>query len=114
MERLESFNALAIQQKKEWGEIITDFETRNRYTVFGSDGNPLFLAAEEEGSFLLRWFLKALRPFRIRILDMQGESVLSLHRSFRFYFMLLKSLIIKGNWSEQLKGNFRFCGEYTL
>ena len=33
MERLESLNALAIQQKKEWGEIITNFETKNRYVV---------------------------------------------------------------------------------
>ena len=30
MEKLESLNAIVIQQKKEWGEIITDFETKNR------------------------------------------------------------------------------------
>ncbi len=106
MERLESFNALAIQQKKEWGEIITDFETRNRYTVFSSDGNPLFLAAEEEGSFLLRWFLKALRPFSIRILDMQGESVLSLHRPFRFYFHVAEIFDNQGKLVGTIKRKF--------
>ena len=106
MEILESLNALAIQQKKEWGEIITDFETKNRYAVFSSIGEELFLAAEEDSPFLLRWFLKALRPFRMRVLDMQGESVLSLHRPFRFYFHVVEIFDNQGTLVGIIKRQF--------
>ena len=106
MERLESLNALAIQQKKEWGEIITNFETKNRYVVMSSSGEELFLAAEEGGFFLLRWFLKALRPFRMRILDMQGESVLSLYRPFRFYFHVAEIFDNQGKLVGTVKRQF--------
>ena len=106
MEKLESLNAIVIQQKKEWGEIITDFETKNRYAVFSPDGEELFFAAEEGGSFLLRWFLKALRPFKIRILDTQGKSVLSLHRPFRFYFHIVEIFDNQGKLVGTIKKQF--------
>ena len=33
MERLASTDNLIVRQKKEWGEILTDFETKNRYVM---------------------------------------------------------------------------------
>jgi uncharacterized protein YxjI len=86
LEKLESVNTLVVQQKKEWGEIITNFETRNRYAVMDSSGKELYLAGEEGGSTLLRIFLKALRPFTIHIMSTAGKPVLKLQRPFRFYF----------------------------
>ena len=86
MERLSSISGLVVSQQKEWGEIITGFETRNRYAISDVSGNRLYLAAEETGSTLLRWFLKALRPFTIAVLSENGQVILRAIRPFRFYF----------------------------
>ncbi len=86
MERLSSISSLVVSQQKEWGEILTGFETQNKYTVSDESGRRLYLAAEEAGSTLLRWFLKALRPFTIAVLTENGQVVLRILRPFRFYF----------------------------
>ena len=86
MEKLSSIGKLIVSQQKEWTEIITDFETRNKYVVLDSSGNRLYFAAEEAGSILLRWFLKGLRPFTLVVLTEHNEVVLRVIRPFRFYF----------------------------
>jgi len=86
VERLSSISSLVVSQQKEWGEILTGFETKNRYAVSDVSGSRLYLAAEEAGSTLLRWFLKALRPFTIAVLTEDGQVVLRVMRPFRFYF----------------------------
>ena len=86
MERLSSISSLVVSQQKEWGEILTGFETKNRYVVSDISGNRLYLSAEESGSILLRWFLKALRPFTISVLTEDGQVILRVIRPFRFYF----------------------------
>ncbi len=86
MERLSSISGLVVSQQKEWGEILTGFETKNRYAISDVSGSRLYLAAEEAGSTLLRWFLKALRPFTIAVLTENGQVVLRVMRPFRFYF----------------------------
>ncbi len=85
MERLASMSGLMVRQQKEWGEILTGFEGKNRYVVSDVTGNRLYLAAES-GSILLRWFLRALRPFTIAVVGEDGQPVLSIVRPFRFYF----------------------------
>jgi len=77
--------AFVIQQRKEWGEILTGFETQNKYVICNEDGDTLFLAAEESG-FLLRNFLKSLRPFTLRIMTADQQVVVRVERPFRFYF----------------------------
>ena len=86
MERLSSISTLVVNQHKEWGEILTGFETRNKYSVSDESGRNIYFAAEEAGSTLLRWFLKALRPFNIAILSENSQVVLWVKRPFRFYF----------------------------
>jgi uncharacterized protein YxjI len=86
METLSQVAGLVISQKKEWGEILTGFETRNRYKIFDAEGRELFLAREEPGTILLRWFLKAMRPFRLKIVTADGACKLAVRRPFRFYF----------------------------
>ena len=75
-----------VRQQKEWGEILSGLETKNKYTISDVYGERLFLAAEEAGSMLLRWFLKALRPFTIAVFTEEGQEVLRVMRPFRFYF----------------------------
>ena len=86
MDRLSSISGLVVRQLKEWGEILTGFETRNKYTISDVSGRRLYLAREEAGSTLLRWFLKALRPFTIVVITEDGQEVLRVMRPFRFYF----------------------------
>ncbi|MBU0469078.1 MAG: scramblase [Candidatus Omnitrophica bacterium] len=86
MDRLSSISGLVVQQKKEWGEILSGFETKNKYQIFDEAGSPLYLVAEESGSMILRLFLKALRPFTMLVLTQSGQEVLRVKRPFRFFF----------------------------
>ena len=86
MEELAAVNALVISQRKEWGEILSGFETKNKYVISDSSDRPLYYGAEDGGSLLLRWFLKALRPFTIVVLARDAQVVLRVVRPFRFYF----------------------------
>lgn len=86
MQRLSSISGFVVSQQKEWGEILTGFETKNRYVISDTSGKMLYLAAEEAGSTLIRWFLKALRPFTIVVLTEDSQVVLRVMRPFRFYF----------------------------
>jgi hypothetical protein len=86
LDRLLTVSGLVVRQLKEWGEILSGFETRNKYAISDVSGQRLYLAAEEAGSMLLRWFLKALRPFTVSVFTEGGQEVLRVVRPFRFYF----------------------------
>ena len=86
MDRLSSTSSLVVSQRKEWGEILSGFETINKYVVLDESGRQLYLAAEETGSTLARLFLKALRPFAIAVMTEDGQVILRVVRPFRFYF----------------------------
>ncbi len=86
MDKLSSINGLMISQQKEWGEILTGFETKNKYVVMDPEGKRLYLAAETKGSLIMRWALKALRPFTIDIMSEDGKLALRVKRPFKFYF----------------------------
>jgi len=82
MQLLDTIKGLVISQKKEWGEILTDFETNNRYVVLDPSGRELYMAVEEDGSMFLRFFLKALRPFEINIRRFDNQPVINVKRPF--------------------------------
>ncbi len=86
MNKLATAGGLVISQQKEWGEILSGFETRNRYVVSDLQGGRLYLAGEQRGSTLLRLFLKALRPFTILVVSEDGRQMLRVERPFRFFF----------------------------
>jgi uncharacterized protein YxjI len=106
MESLAQTNGLVIQQQKEWGEILTGFETKNKYAVFNTDGRQLYYAAELGGNFLLRILLKAYRPFEIAIVNTQNQMVLKLKSPFRFYFREIDVLNASGQWLGRIKRQF--------
>jgi len=85
MDRLKNVPALIVQQKKEWGEILTGFETKNKYSIRDPQGNELYFAAEES-NLLLRLFLKMLRPLTFHIVSKEGSKILKIKKPFRFYF----------------------------
>lgn len=86
MEKLKNLRHLFVTQKKEWGEILSGFETKNKYAVVDESGSQLFFAVEEGGSFIGRIFLKANRPFTIKLLDQEQNANMIIRRPFRFFF----------------------------
>lgn len=106
MEKLISQNGLVVSQKKEWGEIVTGFETKNKYAILDTEGNELYTAIEEGGSALMRWFLKSLRPFEISIRTYESDLVLRVVRPFRFYFHQLNIFSSKGELIGTIQKQF--------
>ena len=105
MEKLQNVDALLVQQKKEWGEILTGFETKNKYAIMDTSGNQLYWAVEES-SFLSRWFLKTFRPFTIHILASQNSPVLRLNRPFHFFLHEMSILDSTGKLLGIIKQKF--------
>ncbi len=92
-ERLASGSRFGVRQVKEWGEVLTDFETRNRYEILADDGTPIGLAAEEGGGigrFLMRSFLRAARPTTLHLLDSEGRQLGRGDKKFRLYFYAME------------------------
>jgi uncharacterized protein YxjI len=80
---------LSLKQRKEWVEILVDFETRNQYAVRGAGGEELGTLAEEGGGFartLARFFLRSHRPLDAWLCDRGGAALLRLSRPFFFLF----------------------------
>ncbi len=96
MERLEFVDTLVVSQEKNWTEIITGLEARNKYNILDASGKLIYLAAEWEGSFWTRIILKSIRPFTIYIMAPDGSRVLILQRKFRFYLHKLE--IFGADW----------------
>src|SRR5262245_25827982 len=90
MDTLAAAASLVIQQKKEWGEILSGFEQRNKYLVSDPSRGPLGAALERGGSTLARLFLRDLRPFEMQIATLDGAAMLHLHRPFRWYLHRLE------------------------
>ena len=109
LENLAQAHTLIIKQQKEWGEILTGFETKNKYQVVDHFNNPLLEAHEEGGSALstvTRLFLKALRPFTIDLFSTQGIGLFKLTRPFRFYFHELEVSQSNGASLGKIKRRF--------
>ena len=86
MQKLQNIDTLLISQQKEWGEILTGFEQKNKYAVMDLQGNDLYFVAEEGGSFIGRLFLKALRPFTLSVMNRDGSEVIKIKRPFKLIF----------------------------
>lgn len=80
---------ILIRQKKEWGEILTGFETRNRYALLTEDGEEIGFAAEEGGGIgknIGRAFLGAARACKIHVYNTNGDAVGHGDKPFRWFF----------------------------
>jgi uncharacterized protein YxjI len=87
---------LYVRQRKEWAEILIDWETRNQYEVLDADGEELGIVSERARgarAFLMRGLLRSHRPFEIAVTDTGGALQLELSRSF---FLLFSSLEVRG------------------
>ncbi len=83
-----------VIQRKEWFEILSPFELRNRYdaSILGTRNFHGFVE-EHSRSFLnviARQFLGALRPATLLFEDEYQNTILKMHKPFRFYFHRLE------------------------
>ena len=80
---------LVVQQVKEWGEIIVNWETVNRYRILDAQENEVGFVAERYQGFLTtigRQVLRSHRPFKVDIFNATRQVVVHLSRSFFFFF----------------------------
>jgi uncharacterized protein YxjI len=80
---------LSLKQRKEWVEILVDFETRNQYVVRGSRGEEVGTLAEEGGGLwgtAKRWLFRSHRALEAVLCDRAGAVALRLSRGFFFLF----------------------------
>ncbi|NWW42025.1 PLS1 scramblase, partial [Panurus biarmicus] len=70
---------ILIHQQLELLEILTGFETNNRYELKNALGQRVYFAAEDTDC-LTRNCCGPSRPFTIRIIDNLGHEVITLRR----------------------------------
>ncbi len=87
--RFEGYQTLTVRQRKNWLEILTSFETRNRYEVFDRGGAALVVQEKDEGFLALmkRVILGPMRPFHAAVEDSgTGELLMVIKRPWRWIF----------------------------
>ena len=80
---------LFIRQRKEWTEIMIEWETRNQYAVLDESENEVATVVEKSGglsAMFVRGFLRSHRPLEIGVLGRGGEMLFRFTRSFFFLF----------------------------
>ena len=70
---------LLVKQKVEVLEIMTGFETQNKYKVLNSMGQEVYKAKEKSGC-CTRQCCGPIRPFEMEITDGHGNEVIHLER----------------------------------
>jgi uncharacterized protein YxjI len=86
---LEGLQRVFIKQRKEWTEVLVDWETRNQYVVTTEDGAGVVRIAEKSGGLMdhaKRFFLRSHRAFEIGVFDLQGNALVVLERGFFWIF----------------------------
>jgi hypothetical protein len=76
---LAGVSMLLVNQKVEYMEALTGFETANQYTVLNEHGHPTFHAAEVS-NWVSRNFLGKNRPFTLNVVNPDGSLFLVIDR----------------------------------
>ena len=111
--QLDGRRALRVRQVKEWGEILTGFETKNRYQVLDDrDQLVLFAGEVESGALQLisRLFLKAKRPFTMELRTPDNRLALTLKRPWRWFFSRMEVLGPSGQHLGSIQQRFKLIG----
>jgi uncharacterized protein YxjI len=90
---IENAEQYFVRQKKEWTEILVDFETRNQYKILDVDKKEVGTISEVSsgiGGFLKRNFFGSHRSLDVRVHDADGSPVLRIERPFFFWFSSLE------------------------
>ena len=81
LDQLASLDEIFIQQRKEWLEIFTSWESNKKYVLKNSMGQQCFYAFEEATCCQRQW-CRGAREFQLHIVDNNGNELLRLFRPF--------------------------------
>ena len=113
LEYLATVDQLFIKQEVEVLEIITGFETANKYSVTDQFGNLVFSISEESGC-CNRFCCGPCRSFNIMIRDTQGQTVMQLvSPNYCTAWCCLRSIEVQfppGTVIGFAKEQFTWCG----
>jgi uncharacterized protein YxjI len=104
-----------IQQLREWGEIVFNIETVNRYEILNSKAEKVGFMAEKSGGFithLLRWVLRAHRPMEIEVLNQKQEQVLCFKRPFYWFWSDLSVIDSAGEKIGSIQRKFSIINKF--
>jgi Zn-finger nucleic acid-binding protein/uncharacterized protein YxjI len=80
---------LYVRQRKEWIEIFTNWEMRNKYDVHDAAGRQIAHVAEHGtgfGQWIARLFLKTHRPFEAFVWNVERQQAMRFQRPFYWFF----------------------------
>ncbi len=106
---VDSRSRLLVRQRKEWAEILVDFETRNRYELLDASGRPVGFVAEESGgagALLGRLFLGSARACTLHVFDAARRPVGRLVKPFRFWFFRMEAHGASGEYLGAVERRF--------
>jgi uncharacterized protein YxjI len=88
---LASARRVVVRQARDWTELVS-IEAANRYALLDESGALGGLALELPGSFLLRQFLKARRPFEMEVREAgpASRTLLRFRRPWRWWLSRLE------------------------
>lgn len=108
---LRNTSLIFIHQKKEWGEIIFNFEFRNKYTLLNEKGEEIGKIEEKGSGFLIffkRLLFRSHRPFDIDVYNSNGQLLMNLSRPFFFFFSSIEITDDKKNILGHVHRKFAF------
>ncbi|CAH1774906.1 unnamed protein product, partial [Owenia fusiformis] len=83
LEYLTQIDQILIHQQLELLEVVTGFETKNRYAIKNSMGQQVYFA-QEESDCCMRQCCGPQRGFTMHITDNLGQEVIRIQREFKF------------------------------
>jgi len=82
LEYLTQIDQLLVHQQIELLEVVTDWETPNKYAIKNTMGQQVYFAAEESGE-CMRQCCSSDRGFVMHITDNLGQEVIRVNREFK-------------------------------
>lgn len=82
LEYLTQLDNIHVLQHFEPLEMVTGFETNNRYEVKNNVGQMVYFVTEDTDAFVRNTY-RTLRPFVLRVMDCMGREVITMQRPFR-------------------------------
>ncbi|KAB1283643.1 Phospholipid scramblase 4 [Camelus dromedarius] len=82
LEYLAQLDNIHVLQHFEPLEMITHFETNNRYDIKNNLGQMVYFVAEDTDDYTRNAY-RTLRPFVLRVTDCLGQEIMTLQRPFR-------------------------------
>ncbi|XP_027731874.1 phospholipid scramblase 4 [Vombatus ursinus] len=83
LEFLSQLDKILVHQQIELLELMTRFESNNRYEVKNSMGQMVYMVLEDTDD-ITRNTYHSLRPFVIRVIDCMGREIMRLQRPLRY------------------------------